>query len=140
VSSAEAALEAAMLGVLAASEDVRAQLGDPLRVTRSGSPKPAYPYLEIVRHESEPWSGTLFDGSKHRIDVRVVSSDADGARAREAMAAVRIALVYAFLEAAPPAMDGWRCVYLGPVFSDLVRMSDASWRALLRVEAAVEAT
>jgi hypothetical protein len=137
VSSAEAALEAAMLGMLAADEGVRELLGDPLRVIHAGAPKPAYPYLEIVRHESAPMDGVGFTSNRHVIDIRVVSRDVDGALAREAMIAVRTALAQAFSE--PAAMEGeWRCVLLAPVRSDVARLSDGSWRALQRLTAVVE--
>jgi hypothetical protein len=139
VSSAEAALESAMLAVLSADEDVRAHLGDPLRVLRSGSPRPAYPYLEIVRHESEPSDGAAFEGAKHRIDMRVVARDPHGSLALEAMVAARTALAIAAFGAPPPMEGGWRCVLMAPVFCDVVQMSDGTWRALLRVKAAVEA-
>ena len=50
--SAEEALEAAILAALAEDAGVRELLGDPLRVAGSGGPAPAFPYLDLVRHES----------------------------------------------------------------------------------------
>lgn len=138
MSSAETALETAMLGALAADEAVRGLLGDPLRVIHAGAPKPAYPYLEIVRHEWSPASGAGFEAALHRIDLRTVSRDSNGVAAREAMAAAGIALASAYFEGPPPVVNGWRCIYLGPLFWDSVRMSDGSWRTLLRVSAIVE--
>ena len=139
MSGAEAALEAAMLEVLAEDEDVRELLGDPLRLIDAGAPRPAYPYLEIVQHVTEPASGLGFEANKHRIDLRVVSRDRGGVLAREAMIAVRTALAIAYFDSPPPMDGGWRCVVMAPVFSDWAQMRDGFWRGLLRVKAIVEA-
>ena len=134
MSGAEGALESAMLAVLAASAEVKALLGDPVRVAETGSVLPAHPYLEVARHSSEPAGGVEVEASAHRIDFVVVSRDVGGAQAKEALAAVRSAL-----GAAELAMDGWRCVLLLPVFADATRQRVGLWRALLRMKAVVEA-
>lgn len=123
-----------MLDVLAADADVKGLLGEPVRVGDLGSPLPAYPYLEIARHMSEPAGGVDVDASEHRVDLVVVSRDAGGVQAKAALAAVRAALMTAELE-----MDGWRCVLLLPLFSDATRQRVGLWRALLRMKAVVEA-
>ena len=123
-----------MLEVLAEDDAVKALLGDPVRVGELGSPLPAYPYLEIARHTSEPSGGVDAEVSEHRVDLVVVSRDAGGKQAKEALAAVRAALMDAELE-----MDGWRCVLLVPLFSDATRQRIGLWRALLRMKAVVEA-
>lgn len=134
MSGAESALESAILGVLAADDGVRALLGDQMRVGELGSPLPAYPYLEIARHTSDPAGGVDAEASEHRVDLVVVSRDAGGVQAKAALAAVRAALATAELE-----MDGWRCVLLLPLFSDATRQRIGLWRALLRMKAVVEA-
>ena len=134
MSGAEAALEAAILGALRADESVAAVLGDPLRVVEIGGVRPAFPYLEFVRHQSEPSGGAEVEASTHRVDLACVSRDGGGASAREAIAAVRVVLSEASLE-----MEGWRCVLLVPVFTDAMRSEPGVWRALLRVKAVVEA-
>lgn len=123
-----------MLDALATDVTVRALLGDPVRVGELGSPLPAYPYVEIARHMSEPSGGVDAEASEHRVDLVVVSRDAGGAQAKAALAAVRAALMGAEL-----AMAGWRCVLLVPLFSDATRQRIGLWRALLRVKAVVEA-
>ena len=133
MSGAESALERAMLEAVAADAEVKALLGDPVRVGELGSPLPAYPYLEIGRHTSEPSGGVDAEASEHRIDLVVVSRDAGGVTAKQALAAVRAALMTAELE-----MDGWRCVLLVPVFADATRQRIGLWRALLRVKVVVE--
>ena len=55
-------------------------LGDALRVAEIGAPLPAYPYLEIGRHTSEPIGGVDAETSEHRIDLVVVSRDVGGRR------------------------------------------------------------
>jgi hypothetical protein len=138
VIGAEAALQAAMLEVLAEDEDVKQLLGDPLRVIDAGAPRPAYPYLEVVQHVSEPASGAGFEGNRHRIDLRMVSRDRGGVLARDAMIAVRSALAAAFFDDPPPLGGGWRCVVMAPVFADWVQMRGGFWRGLLRMKALVE--
>ncbi len=133
MSGAEAALEAAVLEVLAADVDVAALLGNPLRVAGSGGPAPAFPYLEMVRHESVDAGGAGVEGSEHRVDLAVVSRDAGGVRVKQAMAAVRAALSNADLE-----MEDWRCALLVPVFMDAARSGVQMWRAVLRLKAVVE--
>jgi hypothetical protein len=133
VSGAESALERAMLEAIAADAEVKALLGDPVRVGELGSPLPAYPYLEIGLHTSEPSGGVDAEASEHRVDLVVVSRDAGGVTAKQALAAVRATLVSAELE-----MDGWRCVLLVPVFADATRQRIGLWRALLRVKVVVE--
>lgn len=123
-----------MLETLTADSAVKASLGGAVRVSERGSPLPAYPYLEIARHVSEPSGGLDAEASEHRVDLLVVSRDAGGAQAKEALAAVRVALMGTELE-----MDGWRCVLLVPLFSDATRQKIGLWRALLRVKAVVEA-
>jgi hypothetical protein len=134
VSSAEAALESAILAAIAADAGVREMLGNPLRFEEAGSPRPAFPYLEFVRHESRLLGGADAETSEHRIDFAVVSRVLGGREAMEAMSAVRAALSDAEL-----AMEGWRCVLLLPVFLDATRTRPGLWRALLRVKAVVEA-
>lgn len=133
VSGAENALESAMLAAIAADADVRAVLGDPVRVLEVGAPSPAYPYLEIGRHVSQPSGGVEAEASEHRIDLVIVSRDLGGGTAKSGLAAVRAALMEADLE-----MDGWRCVLLVPLFADAARQRVGLWRALLRLKAVVE--
>lgn len=133
MSGAESALERAVLEALAADAEVKALLGDPVRVGELGSPLPAYPYLEIGRHTSEPSGGVDAEASEHRVDLVVVSRDAGGVMAKQALAAVHAALMSAELE-----MDGWRCVLLVPLFTDATRQRIGLWRALLRVKVVVE--
>lgn len=123
-----------MLEALAGDAGVKALLGDRVRVGELGSPLPAYPYLEIARHVSEPSGGVEAEASEHRVDLVVVSRDLGGRQAKEALAAVRAALMGAELE-----MEGWRCVLLVPLFSDATRQRIGLWRALLRLKAVVEA-
>jgi hypothetical protein len=132
--SAEEALEAAILAALAEDAGVRELLGDPLRVAGSGGPAPAFPYLDLVRHESVDAGAAGVQASEHRIDLAVVSRDAGGAQAKAAIAAVRTALADADL-----TMAGWRCVLFAPLFSDAARSGVRAWRGLVRLKAVVEA-
>lgn len=124
-----------MLALLAGDAGVKAVLGDAVRVAEIGAPLPAYPYLEIGRHVSEPSGGVDAEASEHRIDLVVVSRGMGGEQAKEALAAVRAALTGGALE-----MDGWRCVLLVPLFADATRQRVGLWRALLRMKVVVEAT
>ncbi len=133
MSGAENALEGAIIAALRADVGVRELLGDPVRVAEADAPSPAYPFLEIGRHVSEPSGGVEAEASEHRVDIVVVSRDIGGRQAKQALAAVRAALTGAALE-----MEGWRCVLLVPLFADATRQRVGLWRALLRIKAAVE--
>ena len=134
VSGAERALEGAIMDLLAMDAEVADLLGDPLRVMELGGPRPAFPYLEVVRHQSEPTGSVGVEASEHRVDIAVVSRDVGGMQAKEAMAAVRVAL-----SGERPEMEDWTCVLLFPMFADIVRQASGHWRALLRLKAVVEA-
>lgn len=129
----EDALEAAILEVIGADDGVKAYLGDAVRIVGSGTPRPMFPYLEVVRHQSEPAGGTDADLTVHRIDLQVVSRRAESVEAKAAMAAVRTAVMSAELE-----MEGWACILLAPVFMDAVRRHAGEWRAMMRLKAIVE--
>lgn len=134
MSTAEQALESAILAVLAADEPVTAILGDPLRVVDLESPKPTYPCLEIVRHQSVPAGASGVAASEHRIDLAAASRMDNGAASLAAIGAVRAAL-----DAGELLMEGWRCVLLVPLFVDTLRETVGTWRTILRVKAVVEA-
>lgn len=135
MSGAETALKSAILVALAEDEDVRAVLGETLRVREVSGVLPAYPYLEIVRHSSEPAGAAGVEGSRHVVDLAVMSRNDGGREGLEGLAAVRKALQSAVL-----AMAGWRCVLLTPVFADVLRQTPHVWRALLRVRCVLEET
>lgn len=133
VSGAEAALEGAIVEALEADAGVAALLGDPLRLIGKGDPYPAFPYIEIARHVSEPAGASGVEASEHRVDLVVVSRDDGGDAGKAAVAAMRSAL-----SAASFPMEGWRCVLVLPVFSDVLNAGRGRWRAVLRVKAIVE--
>ncbi|MEQ1779932.1 MAG: DUF3168 domain-containing protein [Hyphomonadaceae bacterium] len=130
----EQALKSAILAVLAADEGVMAVLGDPARVVDVDSPQPAFPYLEIARHLSEPAGAAGSDASEHRIDLAATSRLDGGVGSREVIGAVRTALDTAELE-----LDGRRCVLLLPVFVDTLLENVGRWRTVIRIKAVVEA-
>ncbi len=80
MSCAEQALESAILTALEVDENVAAVHGNPMRVVGMDSPQPAFPYLEIARHSSEPAGSSGVEASEHRIDLAATSRN-DGARA-----------------------------------------------------------
>lgn len=133
VSGAEEVLQSAMLAAVAADAGVQANLGDPLRIEEASGPRPAFPYLELVRHDSAPAGATGVEASTHLVDLAVVSRLASGREAVAAMSEVRRALGEAEL-----VMEGWRCVLLVPVFFGAARTRPGLWRATLRVKAVVE--
>ena len=109
-------------------------LGDPLRLIGRGDPYPAFPFLEVARHVSEPAGASGVEVSEHRVDLVVVSRDDGGKAGKALLAAMRGALSVASFP-----MEGWRCVLLLPVFSDVLNAGRGRWRAMLRVKAVVEA-
>lgn len=131
--SAAGALEAAILARLAASEDVAAILGDPPRVFDAARGKPAFPYLEIVRHEVRASDSDGAMADEHRVDLAILAADGGRDAMRRAVEAVRTAL-----RGPPPELDGARCVLMSPSFFDMTPASFGRWRAILRVRAVVE--
>ncbi len=134
MSGAEQALESAIFAVLDADEGVTAILGSPLRVLEVESPQPAFPYLEIVRHQSVPSGSAGVEASEHRIDLAAVSRMDRGAGCMAVIGAIRLAL-----ETGELVLDGWRCTLLAPVFVDTLRVGVGRWRTILRLKAVVEA-
>lgn len=134
MSGVEQAVEAAILAAIASDADVSASLGDPLRIADLASPQPAYPYLEVVRRQSEPSDSAGCEGWVVTIDLAVMSREEGGGLARSVMAEVRSALRDADLP-----MEGWHCVVLTPVFTDTLRQAIGRWRSILRLRAIVEA-
>ena len=105
-----------------------------MRIVEGTSPKPAYPYLEVARHLSEPARAAGVAASEHRVDLVVISRLDGGTDGVRAIAAIRAALGAAELE-----MEGWRCVLLVPAFADTLNRGRGIWRAILRMRAVVEA-
>jgi hypothetical protein len=134
VSGAEQALQSAVLQALAMAAGVKAALGNPVRVLDRDDPYPAFPYLEVARHTSEPAGTSGVEASEHRIDLVVVSRNDGGQAGAAALAAMRAALATDGLP-----MEGWRCVLALPVFSDVLNQGRGRWRAILRIRALVEA-
>lgn len=133
MSGAESALEAALIALLSDDAGVRAVLGDPARVRRSGDSQPAYPYIELARHETVPADVSEVAASEHRLDLAILSRNDGGDGARAGLAAARTALAQTGLE-----MEDWRCVMVAPVFAQVMRSDNGMWRGLLRVRAIME--
>jgi hypothetical protein len=134
VSGVEQALEAAILAAIAGNTSASASLGDPLRIADIASPRPAYPYLEFVRRQSESFDSAGCEAWIVTIDLAVMAREEGGGLARSVMSEVRSALRDVEL-----SMDGWHCVVLTPVFTDTLRQAIGRWRAILRLRAIVEA-
>lgn len=134
MSTAEQAIESAVLAVLAADEGVAVILGSPMRVLDVDSPRPAFPYIEIVRHQSVPAGSAGVEASEHRLGLAATSRLDGGAGGLAVIGAVR-----SVLEAGDLAPTGWRCTLLAPVFFDTLRESVGRWRTVMRVKAIVEA-
>jgi len=132
--SAEIELEAALLAAIAADAGVRELLGDPVRIEEAGSPRPKFPYLEVVRHEVRPAGSVGVEASEHLVDLAVVSRDLGGKQARAAVAAIRDVLDDVEL-----VMEDGHCVLLLAQFTDTMRTRPGLWRSLLRIRAVVEA-
>jgi hypothetical protein len=131
--SAEVELEAALLAAIAANAGVQELLGDPVRIEETGSPRPKFPYLEVVRHEVRPAGSCGVEAAEHLVDLAVVSRDLGGKLARAAVAAIR-----KVLDDVELVMDDGQCILLLAQFTDTMRTRPGLWRSLLRVRAIVE--
>ena len=124
-----------MLAAIATDAGVQELLGDPVRVEEIGSPRPKFPYLEVVRHEVRPAGSLGVEATEHLVDLAVVSRDLGGRQARAAVAAIR-----EVLDDEELVMDDGQCILLLAQFTDTMRTRPGLWRSLLRIRAIVEPT
>ena len=127
------ALEAGLMAMLAADVGVTAALGAPPRVAGGGEERPAYPYLEIVRHSMEEAGSSSGPASVHVLDLGVAARAAGREGARDALEAMRF-----LLTTQRPELGGYMCVLMAPLFGGVLRTAPVQWRGVLRVKALVE--
>lgn len=133
MSGHELALQKALIAHLAEDVAVRALLGDPARIRDAVSEEPVLPHLLIGRCESRPVEADG-GGVEHRLTLTVVSRFRGTEEAKAVLAAVRLRLTDARIQA-----DGVRAVSLGVVFADVFPAADgARTYAVLRVRAVTE--
>ena len=133
MSAHELALQKALLGHLKADAAVQALLGEPARIWDAAPKDAAFPYLLIGRCESRP-VGADGGGVEQALTLTVVSRFRGTEEAKAVLAAVRVALNDATLEA-----DGVRTVNLRVTFADVFPGADAARTfAVLRVRAVTE--
>ncbi|MEZ5937566.1 MAG: DUF3168 domain-containing protein [Hyphomonadaceae bacterium] len=133
MSGAFDAVEAGLTSALQASAAVRAVLGDPVRLRRPGDPMPAFPFVEIVRHQVSERSGTGTPGEDHRVDLAVTGRDGEDVPVSAAREAVRAAVDDADLP-----MDGWRSILTLVVFIDVLTTPAGASRTLMSVRVLLE--
>ena len=133
MSGHELALQKALIVHLSEDVAVRALLGDPARIRDAVPEEPVLPHLLIGRCESRPVAADG-GGLEHRLTLTVVSRFRGTEEAKAVLAAVRLRLTDARVEA-----DGVRAVSLGVVFADVFPAADgARTYAVLRVRAVTE--
>ncbi len=136
MSAHELSLQKALIAHLKADAAVQALLGEPARIRDAASAPDAgesFPHLLIGRCESRPLAGDG-GGVEQALTLTVVSRFRGTEEAKAVLAAVRVALNDASLEA-----DGVRTVSLGVTFADVFPGADgARTFAVLRVRAVTE--
>ena len=133
MSGHELALQKALIVHLSEDVAVRALLGDPARIWDAAPRDGELPHLLIGRCESRP-VGADGGGVEHRLTLTVVSRFRGTEEAKAVLAAVRLRLTDARVQA-----DGVRAVSLGVVFADVFPAADgARTYAVLRVRAVTE--
>lgn len=133
MSAHEAGLQRALIAHLRADAPLRALLGDPARIWDAAPDEPAFPHVLIGRCESRPVAADG-GGVEHVLTLTVVSRFRGTEEARAVLAAVRLSLDDAALEA-----DGVRTVNLRVAFADVFPGADgARTFAVLRVRAVTE--
>lgn len=135
MSAHELALQKALIAHLKADAAVQALLGAPARIWDAPPDQPAFPYLLIGRSESRPVRADG-GGVEHALTLTVVSRFRGTEEAKAVLAAVRLRLTNAVVEA-----DGVRTVSLRVAFADVFSGADgARTFAVLRVRAVTEET
>lgn len=133
MSAHEAGLQRALIAHLRADAPLRALLGDPARIWDAAPDEPAFPHVLIGRCESRPVAADG-GGVEHVLTLTVISRFRGTEEARAVLAAVRLSLNDAALEA-----DGVRTVNLRVAFADVFPGADgARTFAVLRVRAVTE--
>ncbi len=133
MSAHELALQKALIAHLKADGAVGALLGEPARIWDAAPKDAAFPHLLIGRCESRP-VGADGGGVEQALTLTVVSRFRGTEEAKAVLAAVRVALTDAVLEA-----DGVRTVNLRLSFADVFPGADgARTFAVLRVRAVTE--
>jgi hypothetical protein len=133
MSAHELALQKALIAHLKADAAVTALLGEPARIWDAAPKDAAFPHLLIGRCESRPL-GADGGGVEQAMTLTVVSRFRGTEEAKAVLAAVRVALTDAVLEA-----DGVRTVNLRVTFADVFPGADgARTFAVLRVRAVTE--
>lgn len=133
MSAHELALQKALIAHLKADAAVQVLLGDPGRIWDSPPQYPVFPHLLIGRCESRA-VGADGGGIEQALTLTVVSRFRGTEEAKAVLAAVRLALNDAALEA-----DGVRTVSLRVTFADVFPGADgARTFAVLRVRAVTE--
>ena len=127
----ERALQKALLAHLRADTAVEAILGD--RIWDAPPRDPGFPHLVLGRNESRPVNADG-GGVEHAVTLTITSQFRGTEEAKAAMAAVRLRLEDARLEA-----DGIRTVGLGARHAEVWPSSDGQRTfAVLRVRAVTE--
>ena len=133
MSAHELSLQKALIAHLKADAAVQALLGEPPRIWDSAPKDAAFPHLLIGRCESRPLAADG-GGVEQALTLTVVSRFRGTEEAKVVLAAVRVALNDATLEA-----DGVRTVNLRVSFADVFPGADgARTFAVLRVRAVTE--
>lgn len=135
MSAHELALQKALIAHLKEDVAVQTLLGAPARIWDAPPDGPAFPHLLIGRSESRPVRADG-GGVEHALTLTVVSRFRGTEEAKAVLAAVRLRLANAELEA-----DGVRTMSLRLAFADVFPGADgARTFAVLRVRAVTEET
>lgn len=133
MSAHELALQKALIAHLKADAAVQALLGEPARIWDAAPADGTFPHLLIGRCESRPLRADG-GGVEQALTLTVVSRFRGTEEAKAVLAAVRVALNEATLEA-----DGVRTLSLRVSFADVFPSADgARTFAVLRVRAVTE--
>lgn len=132
MSGAETMVETALRQRLTSDAGVQGVAGLPVRLAGAGEGRPAYPFLELSRHEARRADSQDAPASEHLVDLAVVSRNDAGAGARAGAAAVRAALDGGLTPASG------RCVLVAPLFVTVSPGASGTWRALVRIRIVFE--
>jgi hypothetical protein len=133
MSAHELALQKALIAHLKGDAAVQALLGAQARIWDAPPDQPTFPHLLIGRSESRPVRADG-GGIEHALTLTVVSRFHGAEEAKAILAAVRLRLTNAVVEA-----DGVRTVSLGVTFADVFSgAGGARTFAVLRVRAVTE--
>jgi len=120
----------AILTALQADQDLQAWIGNPARIMDGELPAPAFPYIALERHETEPTDTVEHRGFQHSLHFAAYIHNRSAQTARNLVSAL-----WAAVERLKFSLSDQRVVLVLPTYGDVLRTKNQRiLRGVLRVK------